>query len=82
LYYYYSYLVMFVIGIFVNKIMIMEDKRMKNKIKKGDEINECVYAAGYKVAGVALTCYFVLPLYITILILFKKVFIKNASPYS
>ncbi len=35
LYYYYSYLVMFVIGILVvNKIMIMEDKRMKNKIEK------------------------------------------------
>ena len=41
-----------------------------------------IYDAGYKVAGVALTCYFILPLYITILILFKKVFIKNASPYS
>ena len=41
-----------------------------------------IYDAGYKVAGVALTCYFILPLYITILILLKKVFIKNASPYT
>ena len=37
---------------------------------------------GAKIAGVAMACYFLVPMYITILILLKKVFIKNASPYS
>lgn len=35
---------------------------------------------GAKIAGVAMACYFLVPMYITILILLKKVFIKMLRP--
>jgi len=41
-----------------------------------------LYATGFIFGNVLLETCLLLPMYITVLILLKKVFIKNASPYT